>query len=385
MKLTGLKNKHIGILGGGQLGKMLINRAQQWALPVKFLDKDPQAVCSKVCKDFVVGNLLDYQSVLDFGKKVDILTIEIENVNTDALAYLEDIGIEVYPQAQVLSTIQNKATQKKFYTENNIPTAKYGVFDGKENLIRAIESKELNLPFIWKKATLGYDGYGVKKIENLQDIEHINDGQCIAEEIVNITKELSVIVCRNTKGETAVYPVAEMEFNKSTNQVEYVICPSAIDTIIKSQATEIALKVSSCFKHVGLLAVEMFLKKDNQVLVNEVAPRPHNSGHHTIEGSYTSQYEQHLRAILGLPLGSTKIKNPTVMVNLVGENGNIGNPVYQNLDKLLSQEGINVHIYGKEQTHPNRKMGHVTIIGKDINEAYSKAKKVKQTTKVISE
>lgn len=383
--MTGLKNKRIGILGGGQLGKMLIIKAQQWALPITILDKDPKAVCSKVCKDFVVGNLLDYQSVLDFGKKVDILTIEIENVNVDALDYLQEIGIAVYPQAQVLRIIQNKATQKKFYTENNIPTAKYSEFDGKEHLIRAIELKELNLPFIWKKATFGYDGYGVKKIENLQDVDLASEGQCIAEEIVDVTKELSVIVCRNTTGETAVYPVAEMEFNKSSNQVEYVICPSAIDGKIQSQATEIALKVSSCFKHVGLLAVEMFLNNENQILINEVAPRPHNSGHYTIEGSCTSQYEQHLRAILGLPLGSTKLKKPAVMVNLVGEPGYDGKPIYQNLDKLFSQEGINIHIYGKGQTRPNRKMGHVTIIEKDINEAYSKAKKVKQVTKVISE
>lgn len=364
---------------------MLIIKAQQWALPITVLDKDPQAVCNKVCKDFVVGNLLDYQSVLDFGKKVDILTIEIENVNVDALAYLQEIGIAVYPQAQVLRIIQNKATQKKFYTENNIPTAKYSEFDGKEHLIRAIQLKELNLPFIWKKATFGYDGYGVKKIENLQDVDLVSEGQCIAEEIVDITKELSVIICRNTKGEIATYPVAEMEFNKFSNQVEYVICPSTINTLIQSKAIEIALKVSSCFKHVGLLAVEMLLNKNDQILVNEVAPRPHNSGHYTIEGAYTSQYEQHLRGILGLPLGSTKIKKPAIMVNIVGETGYVGKPIYQNLEKLFSQEGTSIHVYGKEQTRTNRKMGHVTITGEDIDEVYSKAKKVKQITKVISE
>ncbi|OUR91367.1 5-(carboxyamino)imidazole ribonucleotide synthase [Flavobacteriales bacterium 34_180_T64] len=375
----------LGILGGGQLGKMLLNETRKFDIHTCVLDASDEAPCKIACNEFFQGDLLDYETVINFGKQVDLLTIEIENVNLDALEALEKMGTKVYPSSKTLRVIQNKATQKLFYTDHNIPTADYSRFAYASEIDDAIENKGLTFPFVWKVAKFGYDGYGVKIIKSLDDLIGLPKGECITEEMIPFKNELAVIVSRNVNGEVATFPVVEMEFHPEANQVEYVICPARIEYSVAKKATEIALKVSEALNHVGLLAVELFQTHDDQILVNEVAPRPHNSGHHTIESSYTSQFEQHLRAILNLPLGRTDSKVGGIMVNLVGAEEHSGNVIYQNIDTIMEMEGVTPHIYGKKQTRPFRKMGHVTIVNEDIHEARKIAEKVKQTIKVISE
>lgn len=374
----------IGILGGGQLGKMLLTTTRQWDINTKVMDPSDQAPGRIACNTFVVGDLMDYDKVVEFGKNVDILTIEIENVNTAALATLEKQGVKVYPQASVLKTIQNKCHQKKFYKSNNIPTAPFQLFDSKDALKDAVGKGEVSFPFVWKSEAMGYDGYGVQIVRTNSDLENINEGPCMAEDLVAIDKELGIIVCRSPKGESVCYPCVEMEFHPTANQVEYVLSPARISKSLEKKATELALLVSESFQHVGLLAVELFLTKENELVVNEVAPRPHNSGHYSIEASYTSQFEQHIRAILDLPLGNTENKVAGVMVNLVGKEGHNGLVHYKNLKDILTIEGVNPHIYGKKETRPFRKMGHVTIVHPEINEARAIAQQVKETIKVIS-
>ena len=375
----------LGILGGGQLGKMLLNETRKFDIYTCVLDASDEAPCKIACNEFVKGDLLDYDAVYAFGKKVDLLTIEIENVNLDALEQLEKEGKKVYPSSKTLRTIQNKATQKLFYTDHNIPTADYSRFAYTSEIEDALENGGLTYPFVWKAAKFGYDGNGVKIVRSANDLIGLPKGECIAEKMIPFKNELAVIVSRTANGEVATYPVVEMEFHPEANQVEYVICPARIDNVVAEKAQDIALKVSEAFEHVGLLAVELFLTQDDKILVNEVAPRPHNSGHHTIESSYTSQFEQHLRAILSLPLGQTKSKTGGIMVNLVGSEGYTGNVVYQNIETIMKMEGVTPHIYGKKQTRPFRKMGHVTIVHSDLNEARNIAEQVKQTIKVISE
>jgi 5-(carboxyamino)imidazole ribonucleotide synthase len=327
---------------------------------------------------------MDYDKVVEFGKNVDILTIEIENVNTAALATLEKQGVKVYPQASVLKTIQNKCHQKKFYKSNNIPTAPFQLFDSKDALKDAVGKGEVSFPFVWKSEAMGYDGYGVQIVRTNSDLENINEGPCMAEDLVAIDKELGIIVCRSPKGESVCYPCVEMEFHPTANQVEYVLSPARISKSLEKKATELALLVSESFQHVGLLAVELFLTKEGELVVNEVAPRPHNSGHYSIEASYTSQFEQHIRAILDLPLGNTENKVAGVMVNLVGKEGHNGLVHYKNLEDILTIEGVNPHIYGKKETRPFRKMGHITIVNKDLDTAREIAEHVKETIEVIT-
>ena len=374
----------IGILGGGQLGKMLLSTTRQWDIPTNVMDPSDDAPSRIGCDKFVKGKLMNYESVVDFGKDVDILTIEIENVNVDALATLEQKGVKVYPQSSVLRTIQNKCHQKQFYKKNKIPTASFQIFRSKEELKDAVVRGFISFPFVWKSESMGYDGYGVKIVRSNQDLEEINSGRCMAEELINIDKEVSVIICRSPKGETKSYPSVEMEFHPEANQVEYVLSPARISKKISQKAEQIAFKVSKAFKHVGLLAVELFLTKEGDILVNEVAPRPHNSGHYTIEGSYTSQFEQHIRAILDMPLGNTANKVAGVMVNLVGKEGHKGPVFYKNIEHILAIEGVNPHLYGKKQTRPFRKMGHITVINKDLKVARKIAEQVKETIEVIT-
>ena len=293
--------KTIGILGGGQLGKMLLTTTRQWDIQTKVMDPSFEAPARLACNRFVQGDLMDYEAVVAFGKDIDILTIEIENVNADALAHLEKQGVRVYPQAQVLKIIQNKCHQKEFYKKNNIPTASFQLFSSKEELKDAVVRGFVSFPFVWKSKSMGYDGYGVKIVRSNHDLEQVNEGGCIAEDLVNIDKELGIIVCRSPKREIQCYPCVEMEFHPEANQVEYVLSPARISKAIAKKAEEVALSVSRAFQHVGLLAVELFLTKEGEIWVNEVAPRPHNSGHYSIEASYTSQFEQQTRAILNLP------------------------------------------------------------------------------------
>ena len=376
--------KTIGILGGGQLGKMLLTTTRQWDIQTKVMDPSFEAPARLACNRFVQGDLMDYEAVVAFGKDIDILTIEIENVNADALAHLEKQGVRVYPQAQVLKIIQNKCHQKEFYKKNNIPTASFQLFSSKEELKDAVVRGFVSFPFVWKSESMGYDGYGVKIVRSNHDLEQVNEGGCIAEDLVNIDKELGIIVCRSPKREIQCYPCVEMEFHPEANQVEYVLSPARISKAIAKKAEEVALSVSRAFQHVGLLAVELFLTKEGEIWVNEVAPRPHNSGHYSIEASYTSQFEQHTRAILNLPLGNTENKLTGVMVNLVGKKGYNGAVHYKNLEHILAIEGVNPHIYGKKETRPFRKMGHITIVNKDLDIARKIAEEVKETIEVIS-
>lgn len=375
----------LGILGGGQLGKMLLTETQKFDIYTCVLDAAADAPCAEICNAFYQGSLLDFDTVYNFGKKVDLLTIEIENVNVDALEKLESEGLNVYPSSKTIRTIQDKAKQKLFYTDHDIPTAAYSRFAYTHEIETALKHGSLKFPFVWKSARFGYDGMGVKIVRTYSDLDSLSNVECVVEELVDFTMELAVIVARDAKGFVKTFPVVEMEFHPDANQVEYVLCPARIPQNIAHEAELIALKTSQAFQHVGLLAVEMFLTKNNRILVNEVAPRPHNSGHYSIEASYTSQFEQHLRAILGLPLGNTDNKTAAVMVNLVGDEAYTGNVVYRNIEKILEMDGVTPHIYGKKTTKPFRKMGHVTIVNKDIDTARKVAENVKKTIKVISE
>ena len=377
-------HKTLGILGGGQLGKMLLYTTRKWDIKTSVLDPSEEAPCKIACDYFEVGDFKDYDTVYQFGKKVDVLTFEIEHVNLEALKQLEKEGVHVYPSAATLEVIQNKSTQKDFYKNNNIPTAPHQNFDDVYQLKEAIKNKELNLPFVWKSALLGYDGNGVSIIKNTEQLESLPNVACLAELLVPFTHELGVIVCRNPSGEVVAYPTVEMEFHPEANQVEYVLCPSRLDKTITDKAQKVALQVSRSFEHVGLLAVELFLTKTGDVLVNEVAPRPHNSGHVTIETAYTDQFEQHIRAILDLPLGNPENKVSGVMVNLVGAENHSGAVHYENMNTILDMPGVIPHIYGKKDTRPFRKMGHVTIVNENLNEARKIAEVVKKTIQVIS-
>ncbi len=384
----------LGILGGGQLGKMLLTETRKFDIQTFVLDPSEEAPSRIGCNAFYKGSLMDFDTVYQFGKLVNLLTIEIENVNLDALDKLEAEGLPIFPSPKTLRLIQNKGRQKDFYVENNIPTSPHQRFSNLENLKSAVTSSAVEMPFVWKSAQFGYDGNGVKIVRTINDLENLPNVECIAEEMVPFKNELAVIVARSVSGEVKTYPVVEMEFHPEANQVEYVICPARIDEIVAQKATEIALKVSKSFNHVGLLAVEMFQTEDNdpsashelaqQILVNEVAPRPHNSGHYSIEASYTSQFENHLRAILDLPLGNTDSKVAGIMVNLVGEEGFSGQVVYENIEKIMAIDGVTPYIYGKRETRPFRKMGHVTIVNENMTEARKIAQEVKNSIRVIS-
>ena len=375
----------LGILGGGQLGKMLLTETRKFDIQTLVLEPSEEAPARYSCNGFYKGSLMDFDTVYQFGKMVDLLTIEIENVNLDALDKLEEEGLPIYPSPKTLRLIQNKGKQKDYYVSNDIPTSPHQRFVDLNDLRTALAKDELEFPFVWKCAQFGYDGNGVKICRSALDLVKLPDVECIAEEMVPFKNELAVIVARSVSGEVKTYPVVEMEFHPEANQVEYVICPARIDEKVAQKATEVALKVSEAFNHVGLLAVEMFQTEDDEILVNEVAPRPHNSGHYSIEASYTSQFENHLRAILNLPLGNTDSKVAGIMVNLVGEEGFSGQVVYENIEKIMAIDGVTPHIYGKRETRPFRKMGHVTIVNEDMTEARKIAEEVKNSIRVISE
>jgi len=358
---------------------MLLAETQKFDIYTVILDGAKNAPCTEICNEFIQGDLMDYQTVYDFGKKVNLLTIEIEHVNIDALFDLEKEGLTVYPQPSILQIIQHKGRQKDFFVKNNIPTANYKRHNSFEEL-----KKDVTMPFVWKTAQFGYDGTGVKVVRSNSDLNEIPDVDCITEDLIPFKNELAVIVARNADGETKTYPVVEMEFHPTANQVEYVICPARIDSAIAKKAQKIALNVADSFGFIGLLAVEMFQTHEDEILVNEVAPRTHNSGHYSIEASYTNQFEQHIRAILNLPLGNPESKLAGIMVNLVGEEGFSGDVIYENMEEILKIDGITPHIYGKKETHPFRKMGHVTIVNQDIDKAREIAEKVKKTIRVIS-
>ena len=374
----------LGILGGGQLGKMLLYDAKRYDLHTKVMDSNKDAPCNKIADDFIIGDITDYDDVVNFGNSVDLITVEIENVNTDALEFLEKSGKKVYPSSKNLRIIQNKSDQKNFYSKNNLPTSRFKNYLNIEELKRNFLNDNFEFPFVWKSSRFGYDGKGVKIIKNIEDLDFSYDHQCLIEEKVSIKKELSVIVSRNTDGEIKCFPVVEMEFNEKSNLVEYVMCPANISKQTEEKSIIIASEIAKKFEMVGLLAVELFVTNEHEILINEVAPRPHNSGHHTIECCITSQFDQHIRSILNLPLGKTDILIPGIMVNLVGENMEEGNVNYKNINDIFDIPGVYIHIYGKKKSRLNRKMGHITIVNKDINKAIEIGKSIKNKIKVTS-
>ena len=371
--------RRIGILGGGQLGRMLIQKGIDWNLQFSVLDPDAEAPCRDI-SHFVQGKLTNYDTVINFGSNCDLITIEIENVNTSALKDLEQSGKKVFPQPHIIELIQDKQKQKQFYKAHHIPTAEFILTKDREEAER---HKDF-LPAVNKLAREGYDGRGVQVIRAPFDLSKAFDAPGILEKLIDFEKEISVIVARNEAGEVASYPAVEMVFHPEANLVEYLFAPAQISETIAKRADVIARKVIGKLNMTGLLAVEMFVTKSNEVLVNEIAPRPHNSGHQTIEANLTSQYEQHLRAILNLPLGDTRAIHPSAMVNLLGEQGHTGPARYEGMEEILKVPGIYVHLYGKTITKPFRKMGHVTIVDDDMESLKKKANFVKQTLKIIS-
>ncbi len=375
-----IQDLNIGILGGGQLGRMLIQSGIDHNLQISVLDPDKNAPCRNLVKKFVNGSLIDFDTVYDFGKNLDLITIEIENVNTDALRKLEKEGIKVYPQPDVIELIQDKGLQKMFYQRNNIPSADFFLVEKREQIAKYADF----FPFFQKLRKGGYDGKGVCKLAALNQIEKAFDEPSVLERLVDYEKELSVLVARSEKGEMKSFPVVECEFNPSANLVEFLFSPAEIKKSIEKEAIAIAQKVAEKLNIVGLLAVELFLTKDGRILVNEIAPRPHNSGHQTIEGNITSQFEQLWRAILDLPLGDTGIIKASVMVNILGEFGYEGPAKYNGMEDVLKFSGVYVHLYGKYETKPFRKMGHATIVDEDLLTAKKKALMVKELLKVVS-
>ena len=373
-------NFNLCLLGGGQLGRMLIQDAVNFNIQIAVLDPDKDAPCKDLATTFTVGGLQDYDTVYNFGKSADMITVEIEHVNIEALQKLEDEGIPVYPQPAILKIVQDKGMQKEFYRKNNIPTADFFLVDNKEQ----IKDFSAHFPFMQKLRKGGYDGRGVCRLSDPEKYDNAFDAPSVLEKLIDFEKEVSVIIARNKSGETKCFPAVELTFNPEANLVEFLFAPAALLPSITEEAYKLAENIANSLDLVGILAVEMFVTKDGKVLVNEIAPRPHNSGHHTIEANYTSQYEQHLRAIFNLPLGSTKSTSAAVMVNLLGEPHFSGNAVYEGINEALSTEGVKIHLYGKKTTKPFRKMGHVTVLDNDLEIAKVKAKKIKELLKVIS-
>ncbi|XOV92401.1 MAG: 5-(carboxyamino)imidazole ribonucleotide synthase [Bacteroidota bacterium] len=377
MEITDLQ---IGILGGGQLGRMVIQSAIDFNLNIHIIDPDPNAPCKDIAQTFTIGKLTDYDAVMEFGKDKDLLTIEIENVNTDALKDLVKMGKKVYPQPEIIELIQDKRKQKTFYKSNRIPTADFVLTEDLADL----KKHAYFLPGVHKLGKEGYDGRGVQVIRTEADLDKGFDKPSLLEKMIDFEKELAVIVSRNESGVTQCFPVVELVFHEEANLVEYLFAPAVISNEIAKAAYDLATDVINQLEMVGILAVEMFLTKEGQLLVNEIAPRTHNSGHHTIEANITSQFEQHLRAILNLPPGATDLIIPAAMVNVLGEEGYTGNAKYQGIDDLMAMEGVHLHLYGKKMTKPFRKMGHVTITAKDAGQLKETVDKVKNTLKVIA-
>jgi 5-(carboxyamino)imidazole ribonucleotide synthase len=372
------KDFRLGVLGGGQLGRMLIQEAVNYDVYVHCLDPDAQAPCVDLAHSFSIGSLTDFDTVYNFGKDKDVLTVEIEHVNIEALEKLVEEGKKVFPQPHILKMVQDKGLQKQFYVANNIPTPPFHLVENKAEIQKYIGE----FPFMQKMRKGGYDGKGVTALKSIADLETAFDVPSVLEFFVDFEKELSVIVSRNEKGETAVFPVVECEFNPVANLVEFLFAPANISDQLEKDAEKLAVKIINSLEMVGILAVELFLTKSGELLVNEIAPRPHNSGHHTIECNVTSQFEQHMRSILNLPLGSTRIIQPGVMINLLGEKGFEGAAIYRNLEAAMVIPGVKTHIYGKANTKSFRKMGHVTITSESLDEAKKIGREIKDLIKV---
>lgn len=374
------KNCRLGMVGGGQLGRMFIQEAINLDVHVHVLDPDPEAPCKYLATTFTQGKLTDYNALYTFGKDKDVLTVEIENVNIEALEALEKEGKKIFPQPNLLRIVQDKGLQKEFYQSRNIASASFHFIENRAEIEQYIH----DLPLVQKLRKGGYDGKGVQVLRTIEDLENAFDAPSILEKMIPFSKELSIIVARNENGETASFPAVECEFNPEANLVELLFAPAKIDSETEIKAQALALRVIDELGLIGILAVEMFLTEDGELMVNEIAPRPHNSGHHTIECNTTSQFEQHLRAILNLPLGSTSIIQAGAMINLLGEKGYEGSAFYEGIEEILKIPGVHPHLYGKSITKSFRKMGHITIAGTDLEQVLNNAKRVQSTIRVIS-
>ena len=369
----------LGVLGGGQLGRMLIQSAIDFNITLSVLDPDPHAPCAKL-GSFQMGALTDYDAVMRLGEGCDIITIEIENVNTDALKDLARTGKRIFPQPDIIALIQDKRTQKIFFSQYGIPTADFLLTEDRAAVKRHTDF----LPAVHKLGRAGYDGRGIQVLLSKEDLPNAFDAPGVLEKLIDFSKEIAVIVARSPSGQIVSYPAVEMVFHPAKHLVEHLLSPAQLEPDVARQADDIARRVARELDIVGLLAVEMFVTKSGDVLVNEIAPRPHNSGHQTIESNVTSQYEQHLRAILNLPLGDTSLMNPSAMVNLLGEPGHSGPARYAGFEEVLGLPGAHIHLYGKRLTKPYRKMGHVTIVDTDPERLLEKIEFVKQKLKVIA-
>lgn len=372
--------KRIGILGGGQLGKMLLQAAANYPVQTHVLEKDANCPAANLCHHFVLGNITNYDDVINFGKNLDAITIEIEQVNIDALEYLENNGVVVIPSTKALRTIANKITQKEFYQTNKIPSSPFVITNSKQELV---DQKEF-LPAVHKLATGGYDGKGVVVLNTEADIQNAFDSLALLEKKVDIKKELALIIAVSQSKEIAIYDATEMVFDPVYNLLDYQIAPANIPKEVLWKAEAIALAVTKNLQSAGLFAIEMFVDKNNDVLVNETAPRVHNSGHHTIEATACSQFDMLLRILLNYPLGNPSFLHHSALLNLVGSANFNGTPIYQNMEIALQTQGAFVHIYGKQETKPGRKMGHITIIGKDEMDVMHKANIIKNDVSVIA-
>ncbi|WP_200975284.1 5-(carboxyamino)imidazole ribonucleotide synthase [Echinicola sp. 20G] len=372
------QQKTLGILGGGQLGRMVIQSAISYNIDIHILDPDANAPCKHICQAFTQGKLTDYDTVYQFGQNCDIITIEIENVNTDALEQLAKEGKKVFPQPHIIKLIQDKREQKQFYKEQGIPTADFILTDNKEAVLANADF----LPAVNKLGKEGYDGRGVQVVRTAADLDKAFEAPSLLEKLVDFDKEIAVIVSRNEQGELDAFPPVECAFHPTANLVEFLFAPAQISEAISEEAIQVAKEVITKLDMIGILAVEMFVTKEGEILVNEVAPRPHNSGHHTIEANFTSQFEQHLRSVMGMPLGNSELRMPAAMVNLLGEDGFTGDALVEGMDEAMQEKGVYIHLYGKKITKPFRKMGHVTILEENVEALKAKALKVKEIIKI---
>jgi 5-(carboxyamino)imidazole ribonucleotide synthase len=373
-------NQILGVLGGGQLGRMLIQSAINYNQDIHILDPDPNAPCKDICQNFQIGSLKDFETVYSFGKNCDVITVEIEAVNTDALQKLSDEGKKVFPQPHILKLIQDKREQKQFYKEHGIPTAEFILTENRADVI----SKKAFLPAVNKLGKEGYDGRGVQILRSESDLNQAFDSPGLLEKLIDFDKEIAVTVARNESGDLIAYPAVECAFHPTANLVEFLFAPAEISSEIEAKAQEIAKEVILKLDMVGILAVELFVTKSGEVLVNEIAPRPHNSGHHTIEANFTSQFEQHLRSVMNWPLGNPGLRCPAAMINLLGEDGFSGPAIVEGKEEALAEKGVYIHLYGKKLTKPFRKMGHVTILDESISSLKAKANRIKELIKIKS-
>ncbi len=381
MKSFYSKNFRLGILGGGQLGRMFIQEAMNYDVRISVLDPAADAPCSAYAHEFVQGSFNDFETVHKFGKNMDVLTIEIEHVNIEALEALHSEGVKIFPTPASLRIVQDKGLQKEFYEKNGIATAPFVLVNNKEEIL----NHQQNFPLMQKMRKGGYDGKGVQALRHEGDLQAAFNVPSVLEQMIDFEKEISLIIARNEAEEIATFPLVEMEFNAEANLVEFLHSPANVSVQVEEQAMQLAKLIVEKLNFVGLLAVEMFVDKDGKVWVNEIAPRPHNSGHHTIEACITSQYEQHLRSILNLPLGATALVNPAVMINLLGEKNHTGPVHYHGLDEAMNMPGVHIHLYGKSDTKPFRKMGHVTCTAATLEAAITTARKVASMIKVVSQ